>query len=529
MRTIYNFILLLLVGVIVLPSCNDDFLTENPKSSLAPENTFVNTTGFETALTGLYDQVRDEWGWYGGGLMYAPMFAGTDLSVSGTRHGHYTPFEDYADAINSSTTIVKAYWNWAYKTIGNANLIIEAAENENVEWDNASDKTRVLGEARFLRAYAYRDLITLYGDVPLVKEVEKPFRLDYTRQSVSEILDFMIEDLKFASDNLPDLAEDEGKVVKAAAQHMLAETYLHANKPELAEQAAKAVINSGTYKLMKERFGKHTDKPGDVFADMFLENNQNRSSGNQETIWAIQQQYNVDGGGGSRYSDWSRRCWVPYYSKIQGMQLCDSLGGRGLGRQRPLQWWIDAYEAQDMRASKYNIRREYWYNDPTHEKFGQKVEMTEERINNGELFPSTTKFNFGVTDDSPSYISNLKDRVKIRLAETYLLLAEAQLKQNRPGDAAISINEVRARANATPVAEADVDMDYILDERARELFGEYPRRFTLIRTGKLLERVRSLNPVSKTTIRDYHVLWPIPQTAIDANSGAILEQNDGYK
>ena len=118
--------------------------------------------------------------------------------------------------------------------------------------------------------------------------------------------------------------------------------------------------------------------------------------------------------------------------------------------------------------------------------------------------------------------------MKIRLAETYLILAEAQLKQNRPGEAAASINVVRARANATPVVAADVDMDYILDERARELFGEYPRRFTLVRTGKLLERVRSLNPVSKETIQEYHMKWPIPQTAIDANSGAELTQNEGY-
>ncbi len=79
-----------------------------------------------------------------------------------------------------------------------------------------------------------------------------------------------------------------------------------------------------------------------------------------------------------------------------------------------------------------------------------------------------------------------------------------------------------------PVLSSAVDMDYILDERARELFGEYPRRFTLIRTGKLLERVRSLNPVSKSTIRDYHILWPVPQEAIDANSGAELVQNPGY-
>ena len=125
-------------------------------------------------------------------------------------------------------------------------------------------------------------------------------------------------------------------------------------------------------------------------------------------------------------------------------------------------------------------------------------------------------------------MSNLKDRYKIRLAETYLLLAEAQMLQNKNTEAAASINVVRARANASPVAPEDVDMDYILDERARELLGEYHRRFTLVRTGTLLDRVRRLNPKSKDGIRDYHVHWPIPQTAIDANSGAELKQNPGY-
>jgi len=122
----------------------------------------------------------------------------------------------------------------------------------------------------------------------------------------------------------------------------------------------------------------------------------------------------------------------------------------------------------------------------------------------------------------------LKDRVKIRLAETYLLLAEAQMLQGKTTQAAANINIVRTRSNASPVNSGDVDMDYILDERARELLGEQHRRFTLVRTGKLLDRVRRLNPKSKDRIRDYHVRWPIPQSAIDANSGAVLGQNDGY-
>jgi hypothetical protein len=94
--------------------------------------------------------------------------------------------------------------------------------------------------------------------------------------------------------------------------------------------------------------------------------------------------------------------------------------------------------------------------------------------------------------------------------------------------AAADINLVRARANARPVDAASVNIDYLLDERARELVGEEPRRLTLARLGKLYERVVKYNAVSKNSIKPFHNLLPIPQTAIDANAGAVLKQNEGY-
>ncbi|MEI6865736.1 RagB/SusD family nutrient uptake outer membrane protein [Flavicella sp.] len=521
-------ILLAIIGLSITTACNDDFLDEDPKSFLAPENSFTNTRGFDTALTGLYIKVRDEWGWYGGGLMYAPMFVGTDVARVGWANTQITPFEEYGTKLTPTSTIVAGYWNWAYGLIGNANLVIEATENENIDWDNTSDKSRILAEARFIRAYAFRDLVTFYGAVPLVSTVAKPFRLDYTRQSVEEVLDFIIQDLEFASQNLPETTDTEGKLIQAAAQHFLAEMYLQAGENLMAENSAKLVTQNSNFSLMTERFGSTTNESGDVFSDMFKENNQNTSSGNTETIWVIQQQYNVVGGGEERFTDWSRRTWVPYYSNLTGMQLADSLGGRGLGRVQPLPSWIASYENQDIRASVHNIKTQYWYNDPSHENYGQEYPITEDLRRNGRLYESTTKFNFGVTADNPSFLSSLKDRIKIRLAETYLLLAEAQLKQGKLTEAAASINIVRNRANATSVDPGDVDIDYLLDERARELLGEFPRRITLLRTGKLLERVRAMNPASGDLIADHNVLWPIPQSAIDANSGAVLEQNPGY-
>ena len=123
----------------------------------------------------------------------------------------------------------------------------------------------------------------------------------------------------------------------------------------------------------------------------------------------------------------------------------------------------------------------------------------------------------------------------MRLAETYLLRAEAYLKAGSPGLAAADINKVRERANAPLIDGGDVDIDFILDERTRELHFEEFRTLTLKRTGKLVERVRANNPWYNgkfspeiSTIDDYHSLWPIPAQEIERNSEAVLEQNPGY-
>ena len=111
-----------------------------------------------------------------------------------------------------------------------------------------------------------------------------------------------------------------------------------------------------------------------------------------------------------------------------------------------------------------------------------------------------------------------------RLAETYLLRAEAYFRLNDLENAAKDINVVRERARAKPIQASDVTEDYILDERARELITEEPRRRTLV------DRVRkySIRELTRTSIQDFHQWWPIPQTAIDSNVGAKLEQTVGY-
>ena len=115
-----------------------------------------------------------------------------------------------------------------------------------------------------------------------------------------------------------------------------------------------------------------------------------------------------------------------------------------------------------------------------------------------------------------------------RVAGVYLLRAEAYLGKGDNTSAAADINTIRGRALASLVAPGDVDIDYILDERSRELLCEEHRRITLCRTGKLVERTILHNPVSGPTIQDFNKLFPIPQSEIDANKEAVLEQNPGY-
>lgn len=415
--------------------------------------------------------------------------------------------------------------------IASANEILTYSENDNVKWDKPEDKIKYQAEARFFRAYAYRYLVYLYGDVPWVEKIEEKFRLDFTRTPKAEVLGKMIEDLKFASANLPENPDNvvPGRLNKWAVEHILTEIYLLAGKYAEAEASAKSIINSGHFTLMKDRFGVAKDEAGDPFSDLFVEYNPRRTNGNKETIWIMPFEYNVTGGGGAN-EDWSRRAWVPKYWEVSGFTLADSLGGRGLAQIVPLRWWVngtDFFSPNDIRNSDYNIKRNWYYNDSKSEKYGQKAEITDELWDMARLCPAVTKFFYG-KEDNLSYNGTNKDRTKARLSETYLFLAEAQLKQNNKEGAAASINVVRERAGAPAVTVNDVTEDFLLDERIRELIGEELRRLTLVRFGKLKERTLKYNPKTQN-MQDYHALWPIPQTIIDSNTEAPFPQNPGYE
>ncbi len=524
----------------------EGFLDQELKSELAPTNTFTSTYGFEVGSAGLYALARAEyntWGqddafMHGNACSYEALHVATDIVEAINSNSSLTAFADLN--LTPSERFVRSYWEWAYSLIASANLIMVYSE-ENTNWDYPTDKEYFQAEARFFRAYAYRTLIYLYGDVPYVETILYDFKLDFTRTPKEEVLGYIIDDLEFATKHLPEDPDKvkPGKLTKWAAYHLLSEMYLFQKDYESARKAAQEVIDSKYFELMKTRYGVSKDQPGDVFSDLFVENNQNRSSGNKESIWVLQLQYNTIGGG-TPSTDWTRRAWTPNYAGLSGFIRADSLGGTGRAEIMPMKWWIGTkgtnaegdypgiFSDNDIRNSNYNIKRNWYYNDPSNPAlYGKKCNITEQTwFSTKTLYPALVKFFCRVTQ--PEDTGGFKDRMKFRLAETYLLLAEAYLGLNDPANAAKAVNEVRRRAGAPDLNEAQMTMDELLDERIRELVGEESRRFTLIRTDKLIDRVKMHNPKIKDKISEKDLLWPIPQSIIDSNRDAEFPQNPGY-
>ncbi|MEL7163812.1 MAG: RagB/SusD family nutrient uptake outer membrane protein, partial [Bacteroidota bacterium] len=148
------------------------------------------------------------------------------------------------------------------------------------------------------------------------------------------------------------------------------------------------------------------------------------------------------------------------------------------------------------------------------------------------LFPTMSKW-LDPTRPNRQHTQGQRDFVLMRLGDAYLIRAEARLQQGDTDGAAEDINVIRERAardgeEASMVISAgDVDLDFLLDERARELVGEGHRWFDLTRTGTLVERVRAHNPEGGPNIQDFHVVRPIPQDQLDRTAGGY-PQNTGY-
>jgi starch-binding outer membrane protein, SusD/RagB family len=514
-----------------LTACQD-LLTENPRNILVADNLYTDLEGFEAGLAGVYALVREERNSMRNNtndIMNMGMMIGVDNAFGNLESGSiriYNVFKQHAIPPESDFL---AIWNWLYRTVNAANTIIDRAENPAVRWTEA-DKHRVVAEARLLRAWAYRHLTYLWGDVPLSlnESSGEAIRTDWERTPRSEVRRQMEQDLLLAEQHLPETSLDPGKVVKAVAQHYLAELYLTMDRPADAESKAQAVINSGLYSLIAQRYGVRAGQPGVPFMDQFYDGNVNRNQGNTEVLWALQNQLDTPGGGRSIM----RRYWTGFYQRLPGLQVTVEYGGRGIGRMAPTKWALQLYEPQDDRGSYHAIRWFYLYNFaqtlPPGASLGDTLWLIwDKEKKNDSWWPSVRKWEWADPQNVDSPL-DFGDQPYLRLAETYLLRAEAQFKQGKLAEAAEAINAVRRRSNASEITLAQVTLDFILDERSRELLSEEHRRYTLLRTGKWLERTRAYNPIAGPNIAPRDTVLPIPQAVIDANLSRKMEQNPGY-
>lgn len=550
------FLVLLLLG---MNSCNEDVLDETPLDFISTTNAFNSPEDVEMGVVGLYSFGREWYSAVNEKYMFVFVSLGTDLAYFGEDPaGGY--MSNWDTDITPTSDLPKRFWTKAFDLVYQANTVIAGIES--LEWKNEDRKNKYLAEARFFRAFSYRILVTLYGDVPLVTEPIVTPKTDFVRAPKADIYNLMEQDFTFAAEKLPISGNEAaaGRLTQGAAWHMLSETYLAQNKFQLAVEAANHVINDYDYDLMRGRFGSQPNLFGteNVYFDLFTKENHNLSS-NKEAIWVIQNDPDVTGGG---FYAGERGFGCAYYrmgntpdgfKAFRGDLYDGSYTGYSDTLGRPVAWTrptnYTAYEIwgsdwdNDYRNSEACIKRHFYFDNPNSAYDGMEIDWSlyESRSSafkdtNQYIYPYFMKA--AAPKDHYTDLSragggvNHKDVYAIRLAETYLLRAEAYLGLNESGKAAADINEIRERANAKPVSAGDVTIDYILDERARELYTEEWRMLTLMRLGKLVERVREYNNNPGNpglSIQDYQNLWPIPQTEIDLNTGSVLEQNPGYE
>lgn len=599
----YSIITLILVIMVFLGiRCSEDFLTPKPLSFYAPENTFVDAKGFNAALIACLRNARHEY--YEDTPPFVSEMIFSDLAVEGTtdKTGVHMDMPavilpdanmDYGDV-----TKLGRYWTEAYNRIKYANVVISRIDN--ADWTGKeAERNNILGKAYFHRANVYYRMANQYGDVPLILEEITGPKLDFYSCTRESILQKCKKDLTFAAQWV-NVNAAVGDINKAAVNHLLTKVNLALLDFDGAIASANAVINDGIHALMTTRFGAYKNDPThDVIWDLHQEENKALAE-NTESIWLFVCSESMTEDGASEKLRIMRQT-VPYWggagkvktptgqtgttdqplgAKVGGFAVeIDEVAkyGRGIGRVRPSPWyqhdlWTDANDLRHkfpnwikMEDLVYNIPGLKASGDPYYNQHLQLRDagggiLCTDTIRSWFDWPAYKLFTIDPTDNTPD--GGYGDWYAFRLAETYLLRAEAFLWKGDAISAAADINAVRTRAGAAAYPVASVNMGILLDERACELYYEEPRRTELSRiafiyaqsgkpcyNGKTYsmsnfstdnfwyDRIIEKNifyrnnvkaPFYNYRIAPYIVLWPIPSSAINANSLGHINQNAGY-
>lgn len=557
-----NFIFLLLVTA----SCNDYLEEENP-SAIVGDEFYMTASGFESLVNANYASLRDIFG------NEAYVFTlGTDLFTSGRGNPPAVGLLNYHDltaAEINGTQYVRDLYRDLYASIQLANNALYFRDIT----EQTSNLEMREGEIRFLRAYYYFLLVQQFGDVPLVTERINEAQLSFPRDPASEVYAFIIDEMNQALDLVAETAEQPGRVDQRVVQHFLSKVYLTrgyedfagSNDFELAaEYAEEAIGGQGLNLSFEEVFWPGNEENEEIIFAVQYDGASIQvlsDDGNMQNYWYGP----YYGGEGALYGypnrhyglvpslyafevfredgEYDERWEGTFMTTLYQSTLEDGRTGTGYyqyytnrGNRENLpvsiffaHEWVDVDE---WRAANPNRK------DAEVRPFSQEWEASQNTQLDAAT-PAIRKF------DDPSSVfssngSSTRDIFLARLAETYLNAAEAYFQMGNTSKAAEYINVVRRRA-AKPGAESemeisgsDVDIDFILDERARELMGEYHRWFDLKRTGMLVRRNLLYNREVRKAGNPFgdgnqKVLRPLPQSVINLNEAlGPQDQNPGY-
>lgn len=554
-----------LVGLLGLSACVD--LNEDIVSGVTGAY-FETAAGLEDAVDATYSHLQQH---YGLERHMTMLEYGTDLWTKGA-DGSHKQWNDYTPQLEPRTGYATDQWNASYRAINTANAVIGRAAGIQSGISETVKNQRV-AEARFLRAFYYFYLVRHYGDVHLTLEETQGVVTEAKRTPAAEIYTkAIIPDLEAAVATLPVTQSQFGRATRGAAQHLLALVYLTrlgAGDAARAEPLLRAVA-AGPYSLEPRYVDlwcgarsaavpctvpTNERKPEIIFSVQYTADPLTTGTGNEWHVFYLMEydtqiamtrstiygrpfkrlrmtpylMYLHDRAIDTRYEDSFQHVWLANRG--------DAARGIAVGDTAI---FLPAVRTSQLPAvykgKKYTVFTEpdnYWA--PRQLPFGASIPNVKAEYGTN-AFPSLVKW-MDPARLSTNEIRSERDFPVYRIADTYLLLAESLIRQGKTAEAVEWVNRVRRRAAkpgqqaAMEVGQAQMTLDFILEERARELFGEGHRWFDLKRFGKLVERVKEHNQDAAPTIQPFHVLRPIPQTQIDRTKnadGSEFGQNAGY-
>lgn len=487
MKNIY--ISMFVLAGILFSGCSDDFLDVDQTDKIPVDPEYVNTDPKATELvTAIYNQFLS-WDMSSFGWIAVTSIISDDAD-KGSDPGDTGTDKDVIDALtyNASTPSFESVWKANYAGINRANQALNLLPQ--LDKVTPALQTRLIGEAKFMRAFMYFTLVRGYGGVPIVDHLpvegsEEDRVMQLTRRTPAEVYAFIEKDLTEAGEALPDKStyagNDKQRVSKGSAYALLAKVNLYQKNWQKVIDNCDKVTG---YSLVSD------------YASMFRKEGEFGS----ESIFEIN-------GVGSSTSD--QKLGIGNYTASQAPR---GAGGWGWGFNTPSQSLADAYEPGDVRKNATIIFRGSTLYD------GREVPSTVTNPMYNYKAYSSDFYNQEFTDTNLRYL---------RYAEVLLMKAEALNELGQTGAAIPLLNQVRHRANLgdTPaVSQADV-RTAIWKERRVELAFEHDRWFDIIRTG---QAPAVMAAHGKTFVVGKHELFPIPTFFIRESVGYSSQNPGGY-